>query len=90
MSAKNLLHRRPSLVAHDLRSAGQVAVLRGVRNRIAHTVQAAFINQIDDQLHFVDALEVRNLRLIARFDQSFKTFLHQRRESAAQHGLLAE
>ena len=47
-------------------------------------------DQVDDQLHLVDALEVRVLRLIARLDQRVKAGLHQGGHAAAQDGLLAE
>src|SRR5713101_410447 len=87
---KNLLHRSASFVTHNFRSTGQVAILSCVRDRVAHPVQAALVNEIDNQLHFMNALKVRDLRLITGLDQRFKTFLHQRGQSAAEHGLLTE
>src|SRR5258708_36663277 len=83
---KDLLHRRASLVAYNLRSASQVAILGSVGNRIAHAIQAALINEINDELHLMDALEVRNLRLITFLHQRVETALHHRGRSAAKAG----
>ena len=65
---QRLLHGRPGLVAHNLWPTRQIAVFGGVRNRITHPCQAPFVNQIHDQLHFVDAFEICDLRLIAGFN----------------------
>ena len=42
----------------DLRPARVVAVLGGVADRVAHVVEPALIDQVDDQLQLVQALEV--------------------------------
>ena len=65
---QRLLHGRPGLVAHNVWPTRQIAVFGGVRNRITHPCQAPFVNQIHDQLHFVDAFEICDLRLIAGFN----------------------
>ncbi len=57
---------------------------------MAHLRQAAFVEEVDDELHLVHAFEVRHLGRIARFDERLEASSDQRRESAAQHGLLAE
>src|SRR5512133_2825287 len=43
-------HRRLDAFVHDARAAGEVAVLRDVGDGIAHVLEAAFIDQVDDEL----------------------------------------
>ena len=47
-------------------------------------------DEVNDELHLVDALEIRVLRLIARLNQRVKTRFHQRGHTAAEDALLAE
>src|SRR5437667_8804616 len=63
------LHFGLRLGGHDARPARVVAVFRRVAHRVPHVVQPALINQVDDQLELVEALEVRDLRLVAGLDQ---------------------
>ena len=56
----------------------------------AHVVQAALVEQVDDQLQFVHALEVGHFGLIAGLDQRFEAGLDQLADAAAEHDLLAE
>jgi hypothetical protein len=65
-------------------------VLRGVAHRVTHVVEAALVHQVDDQLQLVHALEVGDLRLVARLDEGLEPGLDERADAAAQHGLLAE
>src|SRR5205814_4459352 len=74
----------------DLRTRRIVAPLRGVADRVAHVGETAAIEQVDDQLQLVHALEVGDLRLVARVDERLEARLHQRADAAAQHRLLAE
>ena len=57
------------LVAHVLvdhpRAPGEVAVLGGVRDRVAHAGDPLLVHEVDDQLELVQALEVRRLGLVA-------------------------
>ena len=89
-SRSNLPHGLPGLLGDDSRPGGVVAVLGGVADRVAHVVQAAAVDQVDDQLQLVQALEVGDLRLVAGVDQRLEAGLHQRADAAAEHGLLAE
>ncbi len=66
---QNLLHLGLGLVGDDPRAAGVVAVLGRVRDAVAHVVQAALVEQVDDQLQLVHALEVGHLGLIAGLDE---------------------
>ena len=82
----------PRLVASVMMRgpAGEVAVLGGVGDRVAHAGDALLVHEVDDQLHLVEALEVGHLRLVAGLDQRLEAGLHERGEAAAQHDLLAE
>src|SRR4051812_12311278 len=63
------LHLGLGLLVDDARAAGEVAVLGGVADAVAHVTEAALVDQVDDQLHLVDALEVSHLRRVAGLDQ---------------------
>ena len=58
-------HLGAGLVGDDARAAGEVAVLGGVGDRVAHAGDPLLVHQVDDQLHLVEALEVRHLRRVA-------------------------
>src|SRR5436853_4905292 len=87
---QHLLHLGPHMLVDDAGPARIVAVLCRVRHRIAHIRDAALIDQIDDQLHLVTALEIRHLRCVARFDERLETGEDQRGEPTTQHRLLSE
>src|SRR5439155_4002607 len=57
---------------------------------VAHVIEPALVDQVDDELDLVDALEVRHLRRIAGLDEGLKTGLDERGQSAAEDRLLAE
>src|SRR2546422_592073 len=82
------------LLAHarvdDPRADRVVAVLGGVAHRVAHVAEAAFIDEVDDELHLVHALEVRDLGLVARVDEGLPARLHELTDAAAEDDLLAE
>src|SRR5215471_16972552 len=87
---KDFLHRFAGFVASYALATREVAILGRVRNRVAHAAESAFINEVDNQLHFVAALEIGDLGRVAGFDQRLESFLDQRREPAAENRLLAE
>ena len=87
---ENRLHALLGVGVDDARAASQIAVLGSVTDAVTHAGDAFFVHQVDDELHLVQALEVRHLRLVAGLDQRLVTGLHQRGETAAQHDLLAE
>ena len=74
----------------DPRAADVVAVLGGVADAEAHEVEAAAVQQVDDQLQLVHRLEVRELRLVAGLDERLEGHLDERRGAAAEDRLLAE
>ena len=67
-----------ALVDHA-RTAHVVAVLGRVGDRVAHPRQAALVDQVDDQLQLVQALEVGDLGLVAGLDERVEPVLDQRR-----------
>ena len=52
--------------------------------------QAAFVDQVNDQLHFMAAFEVSHFRSVAGFNQGFEAHLDQFGNTAAQNALFAE
>ena len=87
---EDLLHGLAALGVDDARAADVVAPLGGIGDGVAHVGQAAAIDEIDDQLELVQALEVGALGLIAGLDQRLKAGLDERADAAAEHRLLAE
>src|SRR5471032_2355184 len=85
-----LAHRVLGGRGDDFRAGHVFAVFGVVGDRVVNVGDAAFIDQVDDQFQFVQALEVRHLRRVAGFGQRFETSLDQLDGAAAQHGLLAE
>ena len=87
---ENLLHLRARLLGYHPPPARQVAKLGRIRNRRAHVGNAALVDQIDDQLDLVQALEISDLGLIASLDERVEPGADQLGQTAAQHHLLAE
>ena len=90
ISLQDLLHLLLGLFGDDARAAGVVAVLGRVRDAVAHVVEAALVEQVDDQLQLVHALEVGHLGLVAGLDQRLERRLDEGAHAAAEHALLAE
>jgi hypothetical protein len=88
--AQDLLHALLDPGIDDPRPAREVAVLGGVGDRVAHVGDPTLVDEVDDQLHLVDGLEVRHLGGVARLHQRLVAGGHQRREAPAEHRLLAE
>ena len=78
------------LVGEDTGAGDILAELGSVGDGVVHGSHAALVDQVDDQLHLVDALEVGVLRLVTGLHQHFEAAAHQIHHAAAQHGLLAE
>ena len=87
---QDLLHLALDAVVDQALAGHVVAEFGGVRHRVAHQRHAALVDQVDDQLHLVDGLEVGHLRGVARLDQRLVAGLHQVGQAAAQHRLFAE
>src|SRR5262249_37867226 len=87
--AEDLPHLDLGLVAHDAWAAGVAAVPRGMGHGVAHVGEAPLVEEVDDELHLVHALEVGALGLIARFAQRLEGRLDGVRPPATERGLLA-
>src|SRR5690242_13618089 len=62
---QDLFHFGSRLFVDDARTSRVVAVLRGIGDGITHVAQAAFLDQVYDQLQFVETLEVGDLGGVA-------------------------
>src|SRR5215211_1428516 len=72
----------------DLRPRRVVAVLGGVRDRVAHPRKPALVDQVDDELELVYALIIGELGLVARLDERLESGREEGRKPPAQHRLL--
>ncbi len=88
--AQDLLHGLLGLCSDQLRAGDVIAVLSRVGDGVSHACETGLVDQINDQLHLVDALEVCISRIIASLNQSLETSLHQSAYAAAQNCLLTE
>ena len=87
---EDALHLLLGLIGDDAGPAGYVAILGRGADRVAHVGDAALVDQVHDQLHLMQALEIGHLRRIARRHQRLVPRLDEGRQPAAQHHLLAE
>src|SRR5262249_49416088 len=87
---KNFVHFFPGVLCNYARAGGIVALLRSVANRVAHITQAATVDEVDDKLHFMKALEVSNFGLVTGSDESLPASLNEFADAAAENRLLAE
>ena len=70
------LHFLLGLFGHHPWPAGDIAIFRGRADGITHIGDAALINQVHDQLHCVQTLEVRHLGRVPCFDKCFESGLN--------------
>src|SRR3954466_12707117 len=84
------LHLGLGLGRDDARAGDVLAVLGGVRDRVVHVGDAALVDEVDDQLDLVQALEIGHLGRVAGLDEGLVAGLDELDEAAAEHGLLAE
>src|SRR5215208_1434824 len=87
---EQFLHRRLHMLVDDDLATGEIAVFGDVGDRVTYIREAALVDQIHDQLHLVDALVVGDLGLIAGVHECLEAGLHERADTAAENGLLAE
>src|ERR1022692_2352079 len=69
---EDLFHFGARLLVHDARAAGVVAVFGGVADAVAHVAEAAFLDEVDDEFEFVEALEVGDLGGVSGFDEGLE------------------
>src|SRR5260370_75065 len=78
------------LLGDDARSGGIITLLGSIADGIAHVAEAAAVNQVNDELEFVEAFEVGDLGLVACFRERLEARLDQFTHAAAEYGLLAK
>src|SRR5690625_36633 len=66
------------------------AIFCCITDGVVHSLDSAFVHEVHNQFQLMEALEVGDFRLIARFYKNFKTRLHQLGCAAAQYSLLTE
>ena len=72
------------------RSADHVSPCGSLADEIVHFGDSAFMQEVDDQLKFVHHLVVRNLRLVARFDECVEAGHDKFCRATAEHSLFPE
>src|SRR5690606_37834566 len=87
---QDALHFSLGFCSDDTRASDVFAPLGSVRDRVVHVGDAAFVDQIHDQLHFMQALEVGHFRRITSLNQNFETGADQLNDAAAKNSLLTE
>src|SRR3954447_24066268 len=74
---EHVLHRLARRLRDDPLAARVVAVLGGVRDRVAHAADPLLVHEVDDQLPLVEALEVGEARVVARLDKRLVARLNE-------------
>src|SRR3989442_4270710 len=87
---QDLLHLRLRFLADDARPPRVVAVLGGVGDGVAHVGQPALVEEVDDQLHLVHALEVSDLGLVAGLHQRLEGALNKMGDAATESRLFSK
>src|SRR5699024_10084620 len=80
----------PGIFGDDLWSCDVITVFRSIGNGISHAFETGLINQVYDQFHLMDTLEICVSRIISCLAQGLETSLHQCASTAAQHCLFTE
>ena len=87
---QNSLHGSLDFWSDDTWTGHVVTVFCGVRAGPALLSDSTFNHEVNDELEFVQNLEVCDLGLVSGFCQGFKTGLNQVRNTTAQYGLFTE
>ena len=74
---EDLPHLLARPLVDDARTARVVAPLGRVGDRVPHPRQPALVDQVDDELQLVQALEVRDLGLVAGLDERLEAVADQ-------------
>ena len=81
--AEDLAHLVARFLRDDAGAGSIVAVFGSVTDGITHVAETAPINEIDDELEFMEAFEVGDLGLIACIDEGFEAGLDEFTDAAA-------
>jgi hypothetical protein len=87
---EKLLHGELGVGGDDARAGDVVSPLGGVGDGVAHVFESAAIDEIDDELELVAALEVGKLGLVASLAERLEASLDEGGDAAAEDSLLAE
>ncbi len=87
---EDFAHFFACLPGDDARTGRIVALFGGITDGIAHVAEATAVDQVDDELEFVQAFEISDLGLVACFCQRFETCFDQFTDAAAEYGLFAK
>src|SRR6185295_17493037 len=87
---EDLAHLFLGLVVDHARAAREVAVLGRVGDVLVHLGEAAFMQQVDDELQLMEHFVIRDLGLVAGFHQRLESLEDEVGGAAAEHGLFAE
>ena len=85
-----LLHCCTALVVDYLRSGDIFAIFSVVGDGVVHVGNATLVHQVNNQLEFMQALEIGHFGGVAGFNQGLESGLHQLHCTAAEYGLLTE
>src|SRR5690606_35640397 len=85
-----LTHCGTGFVGHDTGAGHVLTILRIVRDGVVHVGNATFVDEVDDQLQFVQALEVSHLGRITCLHQGVEAGLDEFHGTAAQNSLFTE
>src|SRR5207245_1891317 len=78
------------LLGDDALTSRIFALFGRITDVIAHVAEATAVDQVDDELEFVQAFEISDLGLVACFCQRFETSFDQFTDAAAEYGLFAK
>ena len=87
---QDFFHGSARGICHHLRATSKIAIFGGIGDGIAHPRQATLIDEIDNQFHFMQTLEVGDLGLITGLHESVEASFDELADAATQNGLLAE
>src|SRR5215467_2455044 len=71
--SEQTLHTPLSFIVDNNGTSRHVTVLCSVRDRVAHFRDSAFVDQVNNQLHFVKTLEVCHLGRVPGFNKRFES-----------------
>src|SRR5690625_197556 len=85
-----LAHSPTGFVSNNLGPGLVLAKLGIIRNGVVHVGNAALINEVNNELKLVQALEICHLRRIAGIDQGVKTCTDELNSTTTQNSLLTK
>src|SRR5260370_11415226 len=87
---EDFAHFFPRLPGDNARSGGIIALLGSIADGVAHVAEAAAVNQVDDELEFVEAFEIGDLGLRACVREGLEARFDHCPPAAAAYRLLAK